>query len=187
MHEPLIAQAALPAQVLICGIPLKPYSLGHELFLIREQSPFVNGGQILPSDLFFAVWICSSTFAECKTASQSWTYLLKLWLLKRRVAKCNVEREAKAFREYQENGGLQLPLSDIPKPGEPKGRSMGSPFILLLHDFVCTRYHLTLNQAWDFPAGEAKCRWMAWRELEGSLEIYNEDNAAIDAKIQEAD
>jgi hypothetical protein len=183
MHEPLLAQAALPAPVRICGIPLAPYSLGHELFLIRENSPFIFGGTVLPQDLFEAVWICSGSFDDCRRAPHTWTYLLKLWLLKRRIARCdNFEREAESFRQYRESGTLEFPISELPRPGEsgPPPRPAGAPYLLRLHDFVCWRYRLSLSEGWDFPAGEAKMRWATYWEEEQGLSIYNYHDAEFD-------
>jgi hypothetical protein len=196
MHEPLLALAALPAQAAVCGIPLRDYSLGHEVFLTRESNAFTldfdEHGRIrekLPEifhgDLLEAVWICSSTWLECKQASASWSYLLKLWLLKRKVKRCNIAREAAAFREYRNMGSLMFPLSDITDPRKPTPRPPGAPWILRLHAFLVAQYRLTIPQAWDFPLGEAKMRWGQFYEQEGGLNIYSEADASFDRYIAE--
>src|SRR4051812_47664580 len=110
MHEPLLAKAALPAPTRICGIPLRPYSLGHELFLIRESNPFAVGGPILPGDLQEAIWICAMTFKACRRAHASLMYLPALMALKWRVGR-SVKRghiigDISAFRAYRADGCL---------------------------------------------------------------------------------
>jgi hypothetical protein len=186
MHEPLFSRAALPAPAAVCGIPLRPYSLGHELFLIRELNPFVTGEEVLPGDLMQAVWVCSSTFEECRDAHASWLYLLKVWLVSRRIKKCDFKSETTAFRAYRADGSLEFKLSEIATPNNaPTPRPAGAPWLLRLHQFMVSQYRLTISQAWDFPLGEAKMRWASFWEQEGGLNIYNEHDASFDAYIAE--
>lgn len=187
MHEAALSRAALPAPVRIYGIELRPYALGHELFLIRENNPLAVGGNPLPGDLFEAVWICSSTFKECTEARSSLFYIPKLWLLKRRAKKYNFEKEAEAFRQYREDGSLEFPISEIPRPNRDSGptRPPGSPFLLRLHQFVMERLQKSELEAWDYPVGLAKMRWAAHWEQKNGLDVYNAQDAQFDAFIAE--
>jgi len=183
MHEPLLARAALPAPTKVCGIPLRPYSLGHELLLVAEASPFLTGGGVFPGDLLTAIWICSSTFEGAKRSQNSWLYLPRLWLTKRMVAKAcakNLDRESAAFVEYREEGILELPLSDVMEPGEKTPRTPGSPYILRLHQFLVERLRKSEADAWDYPVGLAKIRWSTYYEEQHGLKVYNEDNVEMD-------
>jgi hypothetical protein len=187
MHESLMARAVLPAPVRIYGIELLPLSLGHQLFLIRENNPLAIGGECMPADLFEAMWICSSRYTELRNARNSLAYIPKLWLLRRRAKKYNPETELKAFREYIEDGSLELPVSEMPRvrqSSEPT-RPPGAPFLLRLHQFVMTHHKLSAPDAWDFPFGEAKIRWATHWEQQGGLDIYNEHEAQFDAFIAE--
>src|SRR2546421_6679103 len=102
MHEPLLAQAALPARSIILGMVLRPYSLGHELFLLREQNPlatvysFGQAGQVRPQDLAQAILICCQSFSECRAMVQDRFLGLKLWVWRRRLRKINFQRELAA-------------------------------------------------------------------------------------------
>jgi hypothetical protein len=117
MHEPLLAAAALPAPARVCGIPLRPYSLGHELFLWNRKSPVIFGGPILPGHMLEAIWICASDHNGCKQSQHTWLYLPKLWLVGRairRAEKRNVYwAEVARLLEYRESGCLEFPLSDV--------------------------------------------------------------------------
>jgi hypothetical protein len=190
MHEPLLALAALPAPARVCGIPLRHYSLGHELFLIREHSAFFFGGHVLPGDLLQAIWICASDYEGCQRSQDSWLYLPKLWLLRRAVERSVkrkiFDREVAAFREYRESGCLEFPLSDVVRPGAPTPRSPGTPFILRLQQFLMVTLRMGEAEAWDYPVGMAKMRWAAHWEQEAGLEVYNEDNAEMDRQMNEA-
>jgi hypothetical protein len=180
MHEAALSRAALPAATRIAGIELRPYSLGHELFLIRENSPFIFGGTVQPGDIFEAILICSATFDGLKRARESFLYLPILWLLKRRVSKCNLELAEKSLQEYRESGCLELPISDNIRPERINNRDPGTPFILRLHQFLVLKFRLTESEAWDYPVGLAKMRWAAFWEQEGGLDVQNWFDAHIE-------
>src|SRR5687768_8030986 len=134
MHEAALALAALPAEVRI-GIPLRPYSLGHELFLIREQNPLITGGDVQPGHIYEAVWICSSSFREL--TRPGYLDFIKAKLLSRKLKKIPLEDGIAAFREYRQLGSLEFPLSQIKRPNEGPTRDIGSPFLIRLHHFLC--------------------------------------------------
>ncbi len=79
---------------------LKPYSLGHELWLLRENNPIVQvageqvGGrspahtsQPLTSSLPSAVLICCQSWTELKRMRSDRLLGLKLWIWRRRIQK----------------------------------------------------------------------------------------------------
>ena len=101
MHEPALSRAALPAPVVCLGMLLRPYSLGHELWLIRESNAALRGSiDGLPA----AVLICSQTWDELKAMRSDHLLSLKLWLWKRRTRKLNRETELSAFLSYRAEG-----------------------------------------------------------------------------------
>jgi hypothetical protein len=168
MHEPLLAQAALAANPRIYGLPLRDYSLGHELFLIRENSAFLFGGEPQPKDIFEAVWICSSTWTDLLRCKSSFFYIPQLCLLKRAAQKINripggFEKAVATFKAYREQGCSEFPMSDTIRPDRQKStsRDPGTPFILRLQQFLMLNFRLTEAQAWDYPVGLAKMRWAA--------------------------
>ncbi len=70
MHSPLLAQAALPAPTVVCGMLLRPFSLGHELLLIRENLQSAICRQQLDS-LCGAVLICGDP-ERCPVMGKEW-------------------------------------------------------------------------------------------------------------------
>jgi hypothetical protein len=186
MHEPLAALAALPAQTRVAGCALRDYSLGHELFLIREQSPFIFGTveDIDEGHIYEAILICTSTFNGLKFARSSYLYTPILSLLRRRVAKhlkieCK-EAAIQKFSDYRKNGCLELPFSDTIKPGKETARDPGAPFILRLQQFLMLKFRLSEAEAWDYPVGLAKMRWQTYWEQEGGSEVKNWFDQHID-------
>lgn len=187
MHELLLSQAALPAPVVIQRTPLRPYSLGHELVLIREGNAFLCGGMPTRKDLISAVWICSNTWDENRTAYDSFLAPLKAKLIARRFRKADLAYCFLQFREYIQAGALELPQSQIPRSDKNEAaiRIPGSPFLIRLHAFAMTHLRLRESEAWDYPYGLIKMRWQAHWEQEGGYDVYSPQDASFDTFIAE--
>ena len=208
MHEPALARAALPAPVVCLGMLLRPYSLGHELWLIRESNAALRGSiDGLPA----AVLICSQDWDELRRMRSDHFLGLKLWIwecrMKRKEGdflrglsrifankksalirgnsrKALLEKELATFLAYRAEGLLELPISQVARSDRAMPRLPGCPFILRLQQWLMTHFHLTESAAWDYPVGLAKMRWAAHWEQEGGLDIYNAHEAESDAQIE---
>jgi hypothetical protein len=186
MHEAAFSQAALPAPARVLGLNLKPYSLGHELWLTREQNPLslsFNGqnAAVLVSGLPAASLICSQNFAQIHAMNGDFWIGLKLKLWSCRLKKLNLATELAAFLEYRTRGTLAFP--DEPASGE-KGRAFGAPLLLCLFEFV-RRNTSTDAEAWDYPYGLAQMRYAAWLESEGRFKIKNAHETEHDRAFAE--
>lgn len=185
MHEALLAQAALPAPSVICGLLMRPYSLGHELFLVREANPILTDPVMADKGhLLQAAWICSCTFRECKETPYAWLSWLKQQIVLWRNRKTDVTKEISRWLEYRKQGCLEFKRSEITYPGE-SSRRVGAPVLLQLHSFVMAYLRLPEFEAWDYPAGLAKMRWQAHWETEGCYRIYTEAEALHDEAVAE--
>lgn len=209
MHDAVLAQAALPAPAVVLGMLLRPYSLGHELWLVREESPFLFGNAgdpRLKTALPAAVLICSQSWNELSVMRRDWLLSLKLWVWRRRINRISyansrefsprkknrrelasirvkpyLEAELAKFIAYREAGLQEFPLSDIARSDRgPSPRQPGAPFILSLQQWLMLKFRLSEAEAWDYPAGLAKMRWAAYWESEGGLDIYNAHEAEFD-------
>lgn len=188
MHERQFSLAARPEPVIILGLLLRPYSIGHELCLIRASNPLAESETGTPVDLAEAVWICHQTWAENRDELFDRLFFLKRWIWRARLKRKRIhfERELKAFADYRESGSLEFPLSGIPDPdgsGYPV-RPRGAPFLACLHLFERAR-GLSVDQSWDYPLGLAKCEWQAHWEMEGALRVYNAEDAAHEMARQQ--
>jgi hypothetical protein len=167
-HEPLLRRAAMPAPTRVLGLPLRPYSIGHELLLTSEDRPAQTQLQALAA----AVLICSNTFEENRRMPSDLLLTLKIKLWNRRIRKMDLARELLAFAAYRNEGSLEFPLSEFDSSGS-SGHAPGSPLILQLQQFMMLNFRLSENEAWDYPFGLAKQRWCAFYEREGGLRIKN--------------
>ena len=123
MQEAALSMAALPNPARVLGLAMRPYSLGHELFLIREFNPLVEeGAKAKLEDLKAAALICCQSHEECRRMRDDPLIKLKLWLWNKRCARLGFRRELRKFRQYRNSGLLEFRHSDIPRPGSSRGR-----------------------------------------------------------------
>ena len=165
MHEAALARAALPAPCQVLGLPLRPYSLGHELYLLREgigaEHPTSNTqhrtSKNAQEELIKAVALCSESWASAAGLQTDWLLGLKMWIWKRRLRRVvDWEAERQAFENYREAGSLEFPLSNLPRQhAGPAPRPPGCPFLLRLHQFLVTKLRLRKRRRgitrWGWP------------------------------------
>lgn len=168
---------------------MRPYSLGHELHLLREQNPLLSGGSgnVARADLAQAVLICSQTFEECRRMSFDWLIPLKLWVWRRRTRKLPIGPHVQAFLEYRQDGVRQFPGSNVTHSDRAPGRQAGAPFLLRLYQFLVIEFRLTPSEAWDYPLGLAQMQFSTYWEEKGGFEIYNEHDAIHDEAVRKLD
>lgn len=190
MHDAALARAALPAPATrILGLVMRPYSLGHELHLVRESNPLLSGdsANVTRFDLAEAVLICSQTFEECRRMSFDWFLPLKLWVWKRRTRKYSTGPHIQSFLEYRSDGIRQLSASGFSRPDKPAGREAGAPFLLRLYQFLVIELRVSYLEAWDYPLGLAQMQFATYWEEKGSFDVYNSHDAIHDAAVRELD
>jgi len=189
MHEAALAKAALPPPVVCLGMALRPFSLGHFLWLLREEVLSDTG--ILKEDaLLTAVFICCQSWRENLNTKRDWLMSAKIWLWQKRLRRARRWRyadEMARFRQYIEDGLLQFRVSDQPRNDEYSRptRLPGAPYVLQLQQWLMLKLGLPEHQAWDYPFGYAKMRWQAYWEQEGGLDLYNEHESKFDRFIEE--
>lgn len=195
MHEAAFARAALPAPIRVLGLTLRPYSLGHELWLLKSETrdPKTEGSpkpEIRSADdearraLISAVLVCCHSWDELASDKRDILLGFKMRIWGRRLSKLNLARERAAFQAYREAGNLDFPLSDIIRPGSGgSARPPGAPYLLRLHQFLVTVLRMSTTEAWDYPLGLAKMQWAAYWEDQGGLQVYNWQDAEHDAFV----
>lgn len=180
MHDRLFAQAATPPTPHCLGVRLKPFSLGHHIRLAGLGSSYLTPSPKI-ADLPAAVLVCCQTWREWEAMRTDWLLGLKLRLWKRRQRKMDGVRDAEIFEAYLEQGSLEMPLSNRPpQPGYTAGRRLGSPLVAMLEVFLRAQLGLSRADAMDAPFGHAKCLYAAWCEGQGTLDVRNAHEAAVD-------
>ena len=200
MHEAALAQAALPAPVVILHLMMRPYSLGHELLLHRRSNPFVekSNEEFIALDdetqiraIIEAVDICSMTWEQNAFKPTTWLQQFRYhnayakW--NRRLIEADMYEAMIQFRNYQSLGKLafeaELPTANT----NGSVRYIGAPEILRLYQFVSKNVpsvDWTGESAWDYPYGLARMQFQCHAEAEGMLEIYNWRQKAHDDYVK---
>lgn len=186
MHEAALAEAALPAPTIILGLTMRQYSLGHELWLIRQGNPLIVGDTVAPEHVREAALICCHSWLGVMAMNKDWLIRLKLKIWRWRIRKVNSMEAAAAFQKYRKLGALEFPISDTIKPssGSPS-RQPGSPFLIRLMQFLVLKMRKSEVEAWDYPLGLAKMQYAAYWESEGALDVYNDHDASFDKFMEE--
>lgn len=177
MHEAAFSRAARPAPVVVLGLLMRPYSIGHYTLLIREGNPMAESDKATPAQLAEAALLCAQTWEQSARMPFDPLIGFKLWIWKLRV-RGTIKMfpvELQNFIDYRNAGSLELPMSEWPHPSRSQGsqrRPQGTPFLLQLWHFLRVSGE-TEAAAWDHPFGFAKMRWQAhWEDKEG-LDVWN--------------
>ena len=196
-HETIFVDSALQARVRILGLTLRPFSIGHQVLLIRQRNPLVWFDEREPS-LFSpeaqrdaiqnAVLVCYRSWKE-NLLRERW---IGLW--RWRVRNMDHEEATRAFMEYHRAGSQCLPApSDAVVKGlygddDGPGREYGSPFNARLLLFVMSlppdEIRMFGESAYDFPLGLAQVLYLSHLESEGKARVENEREAMEEAENQ---
>lgn len=193
MQDTNFAHAIRPLPVCILKLPLRNYSLSHELFLLREKNAFLLKSPAdfavmsVASQIFAlnrAVWICSNTHSQ----NESEHFIrLKSWIIEfrnRRLSGPDYAIEITKMWQYLSLGrGCPRLSKRVLEAGDKSGRPFGAPLLGQLHHFVLTlpevqkfeSAHQMLDVVWNFSFSESIWRYFVSLELEGAVQIENED------------
>lgn len=184
MHEAALAQAALPHPVYVLGLKMRPYSIGHELWLIRRGNLLLSGG-FTKRDVYDAAIACSESWGGIQKLSCDKLLFLKTTLWRWKTRKADFSLEAKAFLEYRAAGSMFFEVDDSLSSGFEYGRQPGAPFILRLASLLVTKHSETWSTVFDFPLGLAQMIYQSHLENDGAMKVWNSANEAFRKYIEE--
>jgi len=184
VHERTYAEAVLPSETFVLGLRMRPYAIGHELWLTRQGNPILGTGPVEPRHAYEAALICSEDWAGTLRLNRDPFLPAKIRLWKWRTRKYDLSLEVAEWRNYREAGSLAFRLHETAN-GKRQSRSPGAPFLLRLVRMLMTQHRLTEAQALDYPLGLAQMHYEAWLEEEGAVEIWNEADQQFEDYIRE--
>lgn len=198
MHEDALAIAAIPTPAVVLGLLMRPLSIGHILLMTRDG--IIAGCEsrsLSAAQLSSAAWTCSQTWTENLRSQHDWLASVKMSVWKWRIGRERRRHETRAgalpyvvtqsevFYSYLSAGSLELPISDTVRVTQTKGRPPGAPFILRLHNWMMMTFGMSEVEAWDYPLGLAKMRFVAHKETENLIDVKNESDESFDRYIAE--
>lgn len=192
MHELLLAESAWPNPVVVTGLLLKPYSIGHDLRLTKLNNPLATSDQATSGQLDVAAMICHQDWRECERMPFDPFIRQKLWLWRRRARKTTFTEELAKFIKYRNAANAEFPSSgEIRRSGfsDSAPQIAGCPFLLRLYEFVHAHWNDSDQEqwgnVWNYPLGFAKLRYGCHMEEEGGWNIYNEVDKSADLKMEQ--
>lgn len=185
---------ARPTAVLL--LPLRPFSIGHELWLCARGNPLVIGafpGVSSPEGraaLIEAVLVCKNSAAELDAMGRSFLARIAVRFWSWRIRKCNWALELEKFRQYLDAAYEPVPTMDIGYDG-PARQPPGAPLAARLLQFLISECGLRNDEALDYPLAAARWRFLTHLEAVGATRIKNhhdyefEDTTArMDAEVE---
>lgn len=192
MNDHAFADAARPTQVVCLRLPLRPYSLGHEILLLQQRNPLLTLSLTAFGELSFAdqrkaiiraVLICSNSWRQ-NQQPQKW-----LWLWRWKLKKIDWRVELVELRNYLFASKTSFPGPDPEADTicakaigytplkENRGRASGAPLMARLLQFVSgldiSRFGAECF--YDFPFALANMLYETALEAEGAARIENQD------------
>jgi hypothetical protein len=184
MHEAAFANAALPRKVVVLKLPLKPYCIAHELWLISRNNPFVCGGIIERRHVEQAVLVCHHSHEEIQRMDSDWLLSLKISIWSRRIRKENTALAVADFKNYLAANTTHPKTEEI--PSDKTTRAPGAPFIQRLLHFLMFKMKMTESAAMNYPYGLAVWHYSAVAESEEAIMIPNATEIETGSLIESA-
>lgn len=177
----------IPEEREICGYKLKPYNLRHMLYLTAIESPFVTEKAdkcMTPDELLLALRICSTNDVQ-KALKDKPTVREQIL-----VAQLMAEREKfnDALRELLNYIGdsNSVPVTFEKGDGSTSKSAHNAPAPLLMAVTLMAKLHLTKEEAWTLPVGQAIWYLTVYGIIEGADTkiITTEQEAKMDSEAE---
>ena len=174
-------QALFVAPPRICGVQLRPYSIGHERILIEIGSPYATGEEPTDSDLLAAIQICGRTLAGCQQLIAGGpTRRLRRWGV--RWTRYGLATAHKSFRTYLDDY-LRAPAHEKTGNETPCNADVYWHYARILCDCYGFDFFADprnpANSAWDCPKPVAVCCADAWGESQGVKGLVSDADERI--------
>lgn len=179
-------QALFASPPVICGVRLRPYSLGHEMLLHRLGNPFVTGGERTAQALMTAVLVCSRTTAENRERTLRPTVrdVARLWWWGRRWRRrMDLPTAVDSFGQYIADHS-EVPEHKVAEKQDSAPHLAAAPVPWHIVRCLCSEYGMLPEQAWDCPKALAVCYWDVWRESQGDETLASEDELKVSEMVQ---
>jgi hypothetical protein len=150
--DALAAESFLNAEHRVCGLRMRPLSVGHAFTLEAIASPFYHGEMGSEGDLRLAAWVCSKPALELPKMNSTACRLWKLWPI-------DFTTEAARWAIYVADYCAPPQMwNKSPKKGEAPSEPSKIPNAINTVARLM-RLGMTEKQAWSTPVGVA-----AWYE-----------------------
>lgn len=181
MNELAFADAQRPTPARCLRLNLRPYSLGHELILLKKRNPIRLLGhdsfsELTPEQQAYSVRMAALVCAATWHQNHSRRRFVRLWGWA--IKNDDIALAIADFNNYLK-AGLDCPKF-APPDQEMPGRSPGAPELLCLYEYVCKlppRQWLPWGGSeWDYPLALARYRYYTGLEMDGKIRLRSESD-----------
>jgi len=180
--------AVIPEAVVVFGVRLKPFCIGHHVILSRFESPIIDGGESSIEDLLFAVWVCGHTYegaVESLASGEVWKELAawrkkmrrRQWYGLRPMKPATLVQASQMFQEYITAATTMPNLFT-----DGKGPTLGSPTAQLVRVVLMRELHLTDTEVMNRPMALCWYDYATLTELNGKGKIIDREEYAAARK-----
>lgn len=166
-------RAALPEPFRICGVKLRPFSLGHAILFKRFQIPFLDDeGEPTFNDFVTAIILCACRYEEAIEVFQDIKFdrTLRKWMKKLRGI--DVNAKVKLFYDYLSEHVDCVPLYSRSENGSP----MDAPFEQVVKLTLMSKCGRTETEVLNLPYSLAIWDYLTFKAMEGQVTLLDRDN-----------
>ena len=167
----------------VCGVRMKPHTLGHALLLRRLRNPYAIDAERMPirfGDTIQAAYICSRSWRRAAWGVSHWSSFL--WIRFRSFLRWRTEDEDRAAMEAYLFAAWDVPTVFGRRRGAAERGT--DPIQILIHRQRQLWGH-SMDAALSVPLGIAVLDQIGCLEEQGSLRVAGERDAALYAKLEE--
>jgi hypothetical protein len=188
MHERAFAKSLVPRRRRVLGLPLLPFTIGHELWLTARGNPLVTDSwKFTPAEgraaLSEAVLVCANRWSELGAWNSGLLNRLGLAVWLARMRRVELEPELLKFRDYLDEAYEPVPTMSL-HTAELSPHEAGAPAPLRLLQFLTRDCRLGEIDALDYPLAAARWRFCAWQESNGVFRIKNRHDYEFDEFVE---
>lgn len=176
------AAALLPDRHRVCGVLLKPHTLGHALLLRRLCNPYAVGSGVTDHGFGHTVqaaFVCSRDWVKAAAGVDRWTSVI--WIRFRSFLRWHDQATDRvALLQYLADA-WRHPATLAKRNGTPSGVD----FIQALVTDQRSRWGMDIDQALNVPVGVAILERLEFLEREGVLRCWSARDEAALTKLDE--
>ena len=161
-------ESAIPEPFTVCGVRLRPFSLGHAMILDRFAKDADGLGRML-----LGLAVCSRDYAGAlRLFSSRWRLLLALRIIGLRIklGRVNLVRALSYWNAYVTAGTAHIEAWESEKGGKP----VEAPPHAILKIYMMEKLGMTEADALNKPLGLAASDLLISRSMSGDLDLVGD-------------
>lgn len=163
--------ACIPEPMIILGLEMKPFSLGHLLILSRYKNGFVTEDTpITFNDLIFGVYVCAHTYEKAIASFTEPETGRKIERWGKKIGKFSFEEKANLFAEYLRCGMRQPDDVTV-----SEGEKTSLPLYAVIKYVVQNAFGYSASEILNLPYRQLLWEYYVTQEAKGVCKVSDPD------------